>query len=154
MKGQWACNVSWLNIGTDYAAQTVVAEFFRDYRRLILRNLSFLSQKSFPRVLVPFSSENPTMASLFKRLNMVPISWISTMVGSYASGRCMRWMLTVYMKGPSRIPVKIFLQKPRSLPVTHRHIPIPACLNLICSFFARQHQVLQQPLTITLLTYD
>jgi len=55
VKGLWARNMSWLKIGTDYAAQTVVAEVFGEHRRLILSNLSFLSQKSFPRVLVPFS---------------------------------------------------------------------------------------------------
>jgi len=109
VKGLWACNVCWLNVGTDYAAHTVAAEVFREHRRLILRNMSFLSEESFPRVLAPFSSENSTMVSLCKRLNMIPISWISTMVGSYASGRCMRWILTVYRKGPSRILVKIFL---------------------------------------------
>ena len=153
MKGLWASNVSWLNVGTDYAAQTVVAEVFRKHRRLILRNLSFLSRKSFPMVLVPFSSENSTMVSLCKRLNMIPISWISTLVGSYASGRCMRWILTVYRKGPSRILGKMFFLKPSSLPLIHRHMPFPACLKLICSFLARLHHVLQQPLTITLSTY-
>jgi len=129
VKGLWASNVSWLNVGTDYAAQTVVAEVFRKHRRLILRNLSFLSRKSFPMVLVPFSSENSTMVSLCKRLNMIPISWIPTMVGSYASGRCMRWMLTVYRKGPSRILVKIFYKSHAVYP-SHTHASSPLFSSL------------------------
>jgi len=40
VKGLWACNVSWLNVGADYAAQTV-EEGFGEYRRLIWRNLPF-----------------------------------------------------------------------------------------------------------------
>ena len=33
--------------------------------------------------------------------------WIATMVGSYASGRCLRWMLTACKKGGSRILAKV-----------------------------------------------
>jgi len=109
VKGLWARNVSGLRVGTDYAAQTVVGDVFGEHRRLILSNLPFHSQKSFPRVLVPFSSQNLTMVSLWKRLNMIPISWISTVVGGYFSAGCMRWMLTVWRKGGSRILVAILL---------------------------------------------
>jgi len=109
VKGLWARNVFELRVGTDYAAQTVVGEVCGGHRRLILRNLPFLSQKSCPWVLVPFSSGNTTMVSLWNRLNMIPISWISAVVGGYFSGRCMRWMLTVCRKGGSRILVEILL---------------------------------------------
>ena len=95
--------MSGLHGGTHYAAQTVVEEVFGEHRRLILRNVPFLSQKGFLRVLVHFSRENSTMVIVWKLLNMIPIAWISTMVGGYFSGTCMRWMLTVCRKGGSRI---------------------------------------------------
>jgi len=109
VKGLWARNVSGLRVGTDHAAQTSVEVVFGEYRRLTLSNLPFLTQKSFQRVLVPFSSENSTMVSLWKRLNMIPILWISTVVSGYFSAGCMRWMLTVWRKGGSRILVEILL---------------------------------------------
>jgi len=49
------------------------------------------------------------MVSFWKRLNMIPISWISTVVGGYFSAGCMRWMLTVWRKGGGRILVEILL---------------------------------------------
>jgi hypothetical protein len=103
VKGLWASNVSWLNIGTGYAAQSAVEEVFGEHWRLIWRNLPFFSQKGFSKSSLTFF---PREFNYGKPLQAVKndSDTVDIYYGGWLfSGGHMRWMLIVCRKGGSRI---------------------------------------------------